>query len=135
MPALNELAGRWFDTTRRYSDVVHIIHVNVIEPHPSDPDPSPYSGEVWGNENSRLQPKTYKERVVLATAMTALVEGAQTMLVDDLTPGDRNNPLWCTYGPAPNSGYLIDQNGILRVVQKWIDVPAMEMAINQILLE
>ncbi len=133
MPALNALAQKWFDASRRYSDVVHFIHVNVVEPHPSDPDPSPYSGVVRDNENSRPQPRTYGERVVLATAMATAVEGTQSVVVDGLTPAGRNNPLWCTYGPAPNSAYLIDRNGVLRVVQEWVDVPALEAAIDQVL--
>ncbi|MFH1763053.1 MAG: hypothetical protein ABIF09_02570 [Gemmatimonadota bacterium] len=133
MPALNALANKLFDPSRRYSDVVHFIHVNVIEPHPSAPDLSPYSGEVWENGNRRPQPRTYADRVALATEMATMVEGAQTVLVDDLTPGDRNNPLWCTYGPAPNSAYLIDRNGALRTVQQWIDVPLIEAAIDHIL--
>jgi len=133
VPELNALATKWFDSGLRYSDVVHFIHVNVIEPHPSDPDPSPYFGEVRPNENSRPQPRTYDERVFLAAAMATAVEGAQTLLVDDLTPGSRNNPLWCTYGPAPNSAYLIDRNGVFRVVQQWVDTPALEAAIDQLL--
>ena len=132
MPALNTLANKFFDSTRRFSDVVHFVHANVIEPHPSTPDPSPYSGEVWEGGTSRPQPRTYAERVALATEMALMVEGAQAVLVDDLTPGLRVNPLWCTYGPAPNSGYLIDRNGVLRVVQQWIDVPLMEAAIRQL---
>ncbi len=113
--------------------MVHFVHVNVIEPHPSAPDPSPYSGEVWESATSRPQPRSYPERVALAAEMTMVVEGAQTVLVDDLTPGTRTNPLWCTYGPAPNSAFLIDRNGVLRLVQQWIDVPLMEAAINQLL--
>jgi hypothetical protein len=123
------------DSTRRFSDAVHFVHVNVIEPHPSAPDPSPYSGEVWEGATSRPQPRTYGERVGLAAEMALIIEGGQTVLVDDLTPGPRTNPLWCTYGPAPNTGYLIDRNGVLRAVQQWIDVPLMEAAIRQLLAE
>ena len=135
MPALNDLALKTFAGGRRYSDVVHFVHVNVVEPHPSDPDPSPYSGVVWEGETSRRQPRTYAERVALAAALAAGVEGAQTMLVDDLTPEGRDNPLWCTYGPAPNAAYLIDRNGVLQVVQHWVDAPALEAAIDRIVKE
>jgi hypothetical protein len=133
VPALNALAQDWFDADRRYSDVVHFVHVNVIEPHPSHPDPSPYSGEVWESGSSEPQPRTFSERVILATAMAADLVGGQIMLVDDLTPAVRDNPLWCTYGPAPNSAYLIDRNGVIRVVQKWVDPPALRAAIQQVL--
>lgn len=133
MPALNTLAGKLFDANRTYSDVVHFVHINVVEPHPSSPDPSPYSGEAWGNEYSRPQPLTYQARVSIAGDVKALLVGNQTVLVDDLTPRARNNPLWCSYGPNPNAAYLIDRSGTLRVVQKWIDVSTMEAAIRQLL--
>jgi hypothetical protein len=57
------------------------------------------------------------------------------MLVDDLTPESRDNPLWCSYGPAPNSGYLIDRTGGLRVVNRWTDLSEMEETIDAILAE
>jgi len=60
------------------------------------------------------------------------MEGAQTMLVDDLTPEGRDNPLWCTYGPAPNAAFLIDRNGVMQTVQQWVDAPALEAAIDRI---
>jgi hypothetical protein len=78
---------------------------------------------------------TYDGRVALADEIEALLEGNQLMLVDELTPEQRNNPLWCSYGPAPNSGYLIDQTGKLRVVNVWIDVNEMEETIDAILAE
>ena len=74
-------------------------------------------------------------RVALAREVEALLEGEQLMLVDELTPESRNNPLWCSYGPAPNSGYLIDRTGKLRVVNTWIDVSGMEETIDAILAE
>jgi hypothetical protein len=108
----------------------------VVEPHPLDPDPSPYRGEVWETTYSeRSQPKTYDARVGLAREIEALLEGNQLMLVDELTPESRNNPLWCSYGPAPNSGYLIDQTGELRVVNTWIDLSEMERTIDAIVGE
>ena len=131
MPALNPLAAKAFDGSRTFSDVVHFVHVNVIEPHPASPDPSPYSGEVWDNEYSRPQPRTYAARAAVAGDVKALLVGSQMVLVDDLAPRSRNNPLWCSYGPNPNSAYLVDRSGTLRVVQAWLDVPAMEAAIRQ----
>jgi hypothetical protein len=133
VPALNTLATKSFDASHTYSDVVHFVHINVVEPHPSSPDPSPYSGDVWENEYSRPQPPTYEARAGIAADLKALLVGNQTVLVDGLTPKARNNPLWCSYGPNPNSAYLIDRNGTLRVVQKWIDPPAMEAAIDLLL--
>ena len=134
MPALNELAAKVYTDTTTYADVVHFIHIYVIEPHPQSPDVSPYSGRVNEHEYSsgRSQPRTYNERLANARDIVPFISGNQLLLIDDLTPGDINNPLWCTYGPAPNSAYLVRQDGILELVQKWIDVPAMEQAINNL---
>lgn len=125
-----------YDASRTYDEVVHFVHVYVVEPHPLDPDPSPYRGEVWElNYSQRSQPKSYDARVALAQEIEALLEGNQLMLVDELMPESRNNPLWCSYGPAPNSGYLIDRTGKLRVVNTWIDLSEMEETIDAILAE
>lgn len=122
------------DTTT-YADVVHFVHIYIIEPHPQSPDVSPYSGQVWEDTtySTKSQPMTYAERVANARDMLPFIHGNQLLLVDDLTPGVKNNPLWCTYGPAPNSAYLIRQDGILEKVQNWVDVPAMEKAINNLI--
>lgn len=134
MPALNTLATTQFDATRTYGDVVRFVHVYVVEPHPMAPDPSPYRGDVWEADYSqRAQPRAYGERVALAKEVAMLLEGNQLMLVDDLTPETRDNPLWCSYGPAPNSAYLIGQDGELQVVQRWVSVDAMRLAIDQLL--
>jgi hypothetical protein len=134
VPGLNALATKAFDSNHTYSDVVYFVHIYVVEPHPVDPDPSPYTGQVWEMSfSTRAQPRTYSGRVALAAEVEALLEGNQVVLVDELAPGARNNPLWCSYGPAPNSAYLIDQRGKLRIVQKWVNVPKMEAGINLLL--
>lgn len=122
------------DTTT-YADVVHFVHIYIIEPHPQRPDVSPYGGRVSESPYSsgKSQPRTYDERVANARYMLPFIHGNQLLLIDDLSPGDNNNPLWCTYGPAPNSAYLIRQDGILEKVQNWVDVPAMEKAINNLI--
>ena len=61
--------------------------------------------------------------------------GDQLVLVDDLSPRDRDNPAWCTYGPCPNCGFLIGQDGTLAEVQTWIDVNQMQNAIDQLLAD
>ncbi|MFC1543395.1 hypothetical protein ACFL4K_02510 [Candidatus Neomarinimicrobiota bacterium] len=132
MPALNALSAKVYNDTATYADIVHFVHIYIIEPHPQSPDISPYSGRVSESaySNGRYQPLTYKERVADAREMQAMVQGDHLLLVDDLTPGVKNNPLWCTYGPAPNSAYLIRQDGILEAVQTWVNVPALEEAIK-----
>lgn len=131
MPALNTLARKSYDATSTYGDRVHILHIYVIEPHPMDPDVSPYSGVVWEAEYStKSQPTDYSGRVANAADTDVLLEGVQLMLVDDLRPGALDNPAWCTYGPCPNCAYLIRRDGIIDTVQTWVDVDAMESAID-----
>ena len=36
------------------------------------------------------------------------------------------NPFWCTYGTAPNAGYVIRRDGTLAAVQTWFDAAAIE---------
>lgn len=135
MPALNELAAKAVDETATYADKVHFVHIYVIEPHPRSQDVSPYTGRVWEVDtySTKSQPMTYGERVANAQDMVPLIEGNQLLLIDDLVPGQRTNPLWCTYGPAPNSAYLIRQDGALDKVQEWVDVDAMEQAIDNLI--
>jgi hypothetical protein len=134
VPALNELATTAYDDTATYGDKVHIVNLYVIEPHPMDPDPSPYTGEVWEAQYStKLQAMTYDERVAAALDTEQLLEGNQIMLVDDLTPGGQNNPIWCTYGTCPNCAYLIRQDGVIDTVQTWVNVNQMKAAIDLIL--
>lgn len=46
------------------------------------------------------------------------------VLVDEI-----DNPLWCTYGPAPNIAYLIGTDGTVIAKQGWYDPAKMETAI------
>ncbi|MFC2022724.1 hypothetical protein ACFLTL_00985 [Chloroflexota bacterium] len=40
-----------------------------------------------------------------------------------------DNPVWCTYGPAPNIAYLIGTNGTIFKKQGWFQAGQMELAI------
>lgn len=134
MPLLNELAQKAYDAERTYGDVVHFVHVIVIEPHPLAPDPSPYQGEVWEYAYSTIrQPLTYAARQAAATDVERLLAGEQLLLVDDLEPGVRVNPVWCTYGPMPNCAFLIEQDGTIRAAWAWLEVDALESAIDDLL--
>lgn len=105
----------------------------MVEPHPLG-DPSPYGGQPWESRYSTLpQPMSYGERVGHAQQMLPELEGNQRILVDDLTPGGMNNPLWCTYGTCPNCAFLIGQDGILQTVQTWLDVEGMRAAMDALL--
>ena len=46
------------------------------------------------------------------------------MLVDEM-----DNPLWCTYGPAPDIAYLIGTDGKIVEKQGWYNPEEMEAAI------
>ena len=134
MPALNALAVVASDDGRAFAERVHFVHVYVIEPHPAAPDPSPYSGRVWeARYSTKRQPTTYGERMTAARETRALLTGPQLTVVDDLTPGRLANPMWCTYGTCPNCAFLIRQDGIIDTVQTWLDVPAMERAMQSLL--
>ena len=109
------------------------MQVYVIEPHPQDPDPSPYRGTVWEAEySSKRQPMTYADRVQCARDMLPSVQGNQLLLVDDLAPG-QDNPVWCTYGTCPNCAYLIGQSGKIHASQLWASAPKMETEIRGLL--
>ena len=106
-----------------------------MDPHPQSPDKSPYNGAVSerAGYSAYPQPRSYTERVALATEVAGMLEGDQLLLVDEMDPEARNNPVWCSYGPAPNSGYLIGRDGTLEVVHRWLSLPDMETAIDELL--
>ena len=134
MPGLNALAAKDRTAGGTYGDAVRFVHVYVIEPHPKSPNVSPYRGAVWEARYSTLgQPTTYAGRVENALATAPLVTGNQTLLVDDLRPDMLVNPVWCTYGPAPNSAYLIRQDGVIDTAQLWTNVNDLEAAIDKLL--
>jgi hypothetical protein len=133
--ALGDLATRTHDATHTYGDLLHIVHIYVVEPHPQSPELSPYSGEEWTREYSdRGQPETYAARVALALEILPELQGEQLLLVDDLTPEPLNNPVWCTYGPCPNCAYLIQQDGHIHTVQTWVSPAELQIAIDLLLL-
>ncbi len=135
MPDLNQLATKQYDENTTYDELVHFVHVFVVEPHPESPDPSPYTGSVWEEPeySIKAQAYTYDERVATAREIDPLLEGNQLLLVDNLVPGALNNPVWCTYGPCPNCAYLIGQNGTIDTTQEWFKDTTMETAIDELL--
>jgi len=52
------------------------------------------------------------------------------VLVDEI-----DNPVWCTYGPAPNIAYLIGMDGHIVLKQQWYDPESMEVSIGKYLKE
>jgi hypothetical protein len=54
------------------------------------------------------------------------IEITMPVLIDEI-----DNPVWCTYGPAPDIAYLIDRNGIIVEKQGWYQPDLMETVIDK----
>jgi hypothetical protein len=133
IPAIETLAKTSSDGSKTYGDKLHFVHSYGVEAHPKSPDPNPNKGRVWEGPYSSLhQPHTYEERVANAKQLELDPE-SQLLLIDDLAPGALNNPVWCTYGPAPNAAFLIAQDGIIYAAHDWLDVPSMQGSIDALL--
>lgn len=106
---------------------MHIVHLYVVEAHPGSGTVSAYTGQVSNSTNVPM-PHDYDDRVALARQTIARfsIPQNQRVLVDEVAPLVRNNPLWCTYGPAPYAGYVIGQDGVIVESAIWasdIDFP------------
>ena len=117
-----------------YGDRVHFIFIYTIEAHPMG-SPSPYSGREWPaaastdeEGNPRTQPTSYEQRVTLATEMIEELGITIPVLIDEI-----DNPVWCTYGPAPDIAYLIGTDGVIVEKQGWYEPRLMEEAIQEYL--
>ncbi len=117
-----------------YNDEVQFIVIYVVEAHPVG-SACPYTGEVWTTSASTdkegkplTQPTTYQERVVQSTQMVQELGLTMPVLVDEM-----DNPVWCTYGPAPDIAYLIDTDGKILVNQGWYEPELMKAAIEEYL--
>lgn len=111
----------------KYGDSVNFIIVYTIEAHPIG-TASPYSDKEWplnystdADGNPISQPLTYDERLDLAKK-TIEEQGIDVpILIDEM-----DNPIWCTYGQAPNIAYLIRTDGRIILKQEWYDPEKME---------
>jgi hypothetical protein len=61
-----------------------------------------------------------------------LVPG-QIQVIDAMDSDGLINPVWCTYGPAPNSTYIIWQDGIIRFAESWTNPENVEAALIELL--
>jgi hypothetical protein len=114
----------------------HYLLVYTIDAHPKTPDPSPYLGKPWEMPYSELaQPRTFNGRLANANKVNrSSLHGNVSVLVDDLTPNnssDGNDPVWCTWGPAPNAGFFVLQNHTVALAQTWFSLPEMNASIAQ----
>ncbi len=134
LPALNTLASMsWDGGAERWADKVHFVIVYTVEAHPAAPEACPYTGAPWPNQYSVLpQAFTYADRQSHAFWLSPSLDlNHEIFLLDGLTPGDEN-PEWCTYGACPNCGFLIDRDGIIRVVHPFLSVGAMANEIRNL---
>jgi hypothetical protein len=137
VPGLNALAIEPYDGRTTFSDRVHFLHVYVLEAHPQRPDVSPYSGDVWEVEGLSLIPqaRTYDRRREFAAMTRELLAPGQIQVIDALDLEGLVNPVWCTYGTAPNSTYLIGRDGIIRFAANWTEPDHVEAALRELLAE
>ncbi len=106
---------------------MHFIIIYTLEAHPTDsPRPGPYSTDEDGNPIYESQ--TYDERLEVARKTVAAEGITVPVLVDEM-----DNPLWCTYGPAPNIAYLIATDGTIVEKQGWYQPQEMEVTIIEYL--
>ena len=117
---------------RTYGDRINFVIVNVIEPHPHG-QVCPYTGNFWlgypanydVDDQPLYQPDHYEWRIDQARKMKeALITEDIPVLVDRM-----DNPVWCTFGPAPNIAYLIDIDGTVIEKLVWQNIK-MENAIK-----
>lgn len=113
---------------------MQFVVIYITEPHPTG-SPSPYTGREWTTEASvdtegclLTQPTTYEERVSQAAQMAGQLGITVPILIDEM-----DNPLWCTYGPAPNIAYLIGTDGRIAAKQGWYEPELMKTAIEKYL--
>lgn len=108
---------------QEYGDKVKFVLAYVVDPHPLAPDLSPYSGAIWQLSYSKYrQPTTFAERLKNANAVST--DGVFDVVVSDtLQPRNAsgNNAFWCSWGPAPNSAWLIAKNKTVLLAQTWFD--------------
>ena len=125
----------------------------MIDPHPLAPDPSPYLGAPWTFRYSKFrQARTFGER--LQDARNVSTEGVfDVVLADDLaddppsaaTAGGpqsartshslangANNPVWCSWGPAPNAAWIVARNGSVLLAQTWFEKDELNATLQRL---
>lgn len=95
-PGVEEVYGR-------FKDDATFLFIYVREAHPTD------GWEMKSNERSGVavaQPKTYEERVAVATQCQAMLNPSLPLLVDEI-----NDPIGHAYSGMPARLYVIDPGG------------------------
>lgn len=96
-------------------DKVEFLVLYVREAHPGDNFP-PH--------------KLFSQKVEQAKITTREENENRLVVVDGL-----DGEIHQSYGSWPNMAYLVDQNGVIRLRQKWTDPAALEIALNMLLLD
>ncbi len=124
------------DLVAMFGTQVIFLNIYTLEAHPLSPDISPLSGIVnvppqnYADSALLHQHVTYGDRMnAVATSMAAL--GAPCKVLLD-GPG---NEYWSAFGPSPNNGYLITQNGWVFSKYGWLhqNKPQAILDINMLL--
>lgn len=140
VPELDQLAMKLLSDGRRIDEAVHVVHVYTVEAHPKLPDPTPYrnwtddqlpdsggGGTAYGDVG---QPTTWEGRVANAARVLQRMTNDPLMLIDGIGADVPTNPVWCTYGTAPNAAFVIDRHGNIVLSQLWTDVGAIERTLR-----
>ena len=140
VPELDQFAMRELPDGRRFDEAVHIVHVYTIEAHPALPDPTPYArwtddelpdgtGTAYGDVG---QAYTWTERRAHAQRILNQMTNDPLMLIDSAPPDPVTNPVWCTYGTAPNAAFVIDQDGTIALSQLWTELSEIERTVTDL---
>ena len=118
----------------QFGSSVHFVAVYILEVHPKGA-PNPYSGDAYNPQDKFAvtgQPLTFEERMKAAQGFTTAFDGVfdglfDTILVDEMTDasGLLHNPVWSTYGSTPNGGWIIGQDGKVKLGQLFISFVGM----------
>lgn len=120
---------------KRYGKRAAFFVLYTVEAHPKGSH-SPYTNREWvteGNYREGIlvqQPTTYEDRVKLAARSQRVLRSVIPVLVDEM-----DNATWIQYGQAPNTAYLIDSRGIVRIQQEWFDPLEFETELLKAFLE
>jgi len=114
----------------QFGEAFHFVMIYIAEVHPMH-GVQPYNGDAIDTENDPFavekQAETFASRMSAAEGFSSAFDGIYEglfdyILVDDLVDasGLLYNPTWATYGPCPNGGWLIGQDGIVSFDQFFI---------------
>jgi hypothetical protein len=109
-----------------FGDQVNAVILYTIEAHPRD-GRSPYDPfKGKRSQFSHDQPDTLGQRLELARAFAAGIEGVP-VLVDKMS-----NEAWRELGGGPNMAVLVDRQGRIAAKQGWFDPKVMAAEIEKL---